>query len=65
MGGLIRRAPEEKLKIIHLVENSNLSVKRTLEELAVPRSTFYRWYVHYQEDGPDGLRDRKPNPRQY
>ena len=65
MGGLIRRTPEEKLEIIYLVEHSNLSVKRTLEELEVPRSTFYRWYGRYQEDGPDGLRDRKPNPRQF
>ena len=65
MAGLIRRSPEEKLEIIHLVEHSNLSVKRTLEELDIPRSTFYRWYRQYQEDGPDGLRDQKPNPRQF
>ena len=65
MAGLIRRSPEEKLEIIHLVEHSNLSVKRTLEELDVPRSTFYRWYGQYQEDGPDGLKDQKPNPRQF
>jgi len=65
VGRLIRRTPEEKLEIIHLVEHSNLSVKRTLEELDVPRSTFYRWYGQYQEGGPDGLRDRKPNPRQF
>jgi len=62
---LIRRSPEEKLEIIHLVEHSNLSVKRTLRELDVPRSTFYRWYGQYQEDGPDGLRDQKSNPRQF
>jgi transposase InsO family protein len=62
---LIRRSPEEKLEIIHLVEHSNLSIRRTLEELDVPRSTFYRWYQQYQEDGPDGLRDQKPNPRQF
>jgi putative transposase len=65
VGGLIRRSPEEKLEIIHLVEHSNLSVKQTLEELDVPRSTFYRWYRQYQEDGPVGLRDQKPNPRQF
>lgn len=65
MAGLIRRSPEEKLEIIHLVEHSNLSVKRTLEELDIPRSTFYRWYGQYQEDGPDGLRDQKPNLRQF
>ena len=33
MERLIRRTPEEKREIIHLVEHSNLSVKRTLEEL--------------------------------
>jgi len=65
VAGLIRRSPEEKLEIIHLVEHSNLSVKQTLAELDVPRSTFYRWYGQYQEDGPDGLRDQKPNPRQF
>jgi len=65
VAGLIRRSPEEKLEIIHLVEHSNLSIKRTLAELDVPRSTFYRWYGQYQEDGPDGLRDQKPNPRQF
>jgi len=37
---MIRRDEAEKLEIIHLVEHSNLSVKRTLEELDVPRSTF-------------------------
>jgi putative transposase len=65
VAGLIRRSSEEKLEIIHLVEHSNLSIKRTLKELDVPRSTFYRWYGQYQEDGPDGLRDQKPNPRQF
>ena len=65
MEKLIRRSPEEKLEIIHLVEHSNLSIKQTLEELDVPRSTFYRWYWQYQEEGPDGLRDQKPNPRQF
>ena len=33
MAGLIRRSPEEKREIIHLVERSELSVKATLEEL--------------------------------
>jgi len=65
VGELIRKSPEEKLEIIHLVEHSNLSIKQTLEELDVPRSTFYRWYQQYQEEGPDGLRDQKPNPRQF
>jgi putative transposase len=65
VGRLIRKTPEEKRAIIHLVEHSNLSVKQTLEELEVPRSTFYRWYRLYLEDGPDGLIDQQPNPRQF
>ena len=65
MGGMNRRTPEEKLEIIHLVEHSSLSIRRTIEELGVARSTFYRWYQQYQEEGPDGLRDHKPNPKQF
>lgn len=59
-----RGAPtaSERLETIRLVEGSGLSVKRTLAELGVPRSTFYRWYRSYQEGGYDGLR-RRPAPR--
>jgi len=45
---MIRRDEAEKMEIIRLVEHSNLSVKRTMEELNVSRSTFYRWYQQYQ-----------------
>jgi putative transposase len=55
----------EKLEIIHLVETSDLPVKRTLAELGVPRSTFYRWYERYQTAGEAGLSDRQPGPRQF
>jgi len=34
----------EKLAIIRLVEESELSVRRTLSEIKVSRSNFYRWY---------------------
>jgi transposase InsO family protein len=61
---MIRRDEAEKMEIIHLVEHSNLSVKRTLGELNVPRSTFYRWYQQYQEEGEVGLIDQRPNPGQ-
>ena len=40
----MRRSQAEKIEIIHLVEHSELSISKTLEELDVPRSTFYRWY---------------------
>ena len=31
----------EKMEIIRMVEDSNLSVRRTLQQLEIPRSTFY------------------------
>ena len=37
----MRYAAAEKLEIIRLVEQSSLSVKRTLAQLGIPRSTFY------------------------
>ena len=40
------------METIRLVEGSSLSVRRTLAELDVPRSSFYR---SFQEDGYDGL----------
>ena len=50
------RTPQtEKMEIIRLVEGSSLSARRTLAELDVPRSSFYRWYRSFQEDGYDGL----------
>ena len=42
-----------------------MSIRKTLDELEVPRSTFYNWYHRYQEDGHDGLADKKPGPRQF
>lgn len=65
MERLIRYTPEEKMEIIHLVEHSNLSVKKTLEELQVPRSTFYSWYQRYQEHGMDGLKNKKLKVKQF
>ena len=65
MGRLIRYTSEEKLEIIHLVEHSNLSIKRTLEELGVPRSTFYSWYRRYQEEGVEGLKAKSSKTKQF
>ena len=53
------------MEIIHLVEHSDLSIRKTCAELDVARSTFYRWYSRYQEEGFDGLMDRQPEPRQF
>ena len=61
----MRRSQAEKMEIIHLVEHSDLPITRTLDELDVPRSSFYRWYLKYQEDGYEGLADYKSSPRQF
>jgi hypothetical protein len=37
--------------VIRLVEGSDLSVRRTLRELEIHRSTFYAWYQRYLKDG--------------
>lgn len=59
----MRATPEEKLETIRLVEGSSLGVRRTLAELDVPRSTFYRWYQAYGERGPDALAAPDPQRR--
>ena len=49
------RTASEKLAIIRLVEDSELSVRRTLDEIKVSRTSFYRWYAAYEKGGLDGL----------
>jgi transposase len=51
----MRATQAEKMETIRLVEGSQLPVRQTLAELDVPRSTFYRWYREFLEDGYDGL----------
>jgi transposase InsO family protein len=53
----------EKLELIRLVEGSQLSVRRTLAEIGLSRSTFYAWYRRYLEGGLEALEDRRPPPR--
>ena len=60
----MRYAAAEKLEIIRLVEQSSLSVRRTLGQLGIPRSTFYCWYDRYRARDDEGLEDRTPAPRQ-
>jgi transposase InsO family protein len=58
-----RRA--EKLEIIRLVEGSPVSVKQTLEELNINRSTFYNWYKRYGQGGYDALATHYYPPKQF
>ena len=54
----------EKLEIIRLVERSHLPAKRTLAQLGIPRTSFYRWYDRYLTGGPEALEDRRSRPGQ-
>ena len=58
----MRYPASEKLEIIRLVERSHLPVRRTLDKLGIPSTTFYRWYDRYQAFGEAGLEDRTSGP---
>ncbi len=62
-GRFMRYSASEKFEIIELVEQSSLSIRRTLAPIGIPRSTFYDWYSRYQEGGIEALVDGKPRPR--
>ena len=58
----MRYPPSEKLEIIRLVERSHLPVRRTLDKLGIPATTFYRWYDRFLAFGDAGLEDRNSSP---
>ena len=55
----------EKLAIIRLVEDSELSIRRTLQEIKVSRTSFYRWYRAYEARGLVGLENQSRAVRQH
>jgi putative transposase len=61
----MRRSASEKMEIIRIVQDSELGVKQTLEELGISRSTFYVWYKNYLENGYDGLKPKSPNRKSF
>jgi putative transposase len=58
----MRYSASEKLEIIRLVEQSHLPMRRTLDQIGLPRATFYRWYDLYATGGPEALADRLSRP---
>ena len=56
----MRYKASEKREIIDLVEQSSLPVGRTLDQLGIPKSTFYGWYERYREGGDEALVDGQP-----
>jgi transposase InsO family protein len=55
----------EKIEIIRLVESSELGVSRTLREIGINRSTFYKWYDNYLKYGKESLNPRKRSKVQW
>jgi hypothetical protein len=58
----MRYPASEKLEIIRLVEQSHLPARRALQQIGIPRSTFYRWCDLYRTGGPEALDDCSPRP---
>src|SRR5271163_4052455 len=58
----MRYPASEKAEIIRLVEQSHLPAKRTLDQLGIPRATFYRWYDRYRDGGPEAMADHRSRP---
>lgn len=44
------------------IECSNTPTGKTLDQLGIPRRTFYRWVDHYQGGGTEVLADRPSAP---
>ena len=61
----MRLTAAEKREVIRLVEESDLPVRRTLRELQVSRTTFYRWYRRYRAEGLEGLTPRPATGQRY
>lgn len=61
----MRYSQSEKMQIIRLVEESPVSIKQTLAELNINRSTFYNWYRRYQQGGFEALAKRYRPPKQF
>ena len=59
----MRYPASEKLEIIRTVETSHLPVRRTLDKIGIPKTTFYAWLDRYAAGGFDALEDRSPRPK--
>ena len=54
---------EHKPEVLRAVEASELAVLEVLDQLEIPRSTFYRWRYQFRKRGLAGLRDRPPGSK--
>ena len=61
----MRLSVQEKQEIIQLVDRSDLGVNRTLKQLGIHKSTFYKWYNAYLKKGTVGLATAHRTRRQW
>jgi len=61
----MRLTVSEKQEIIMLVERSELGVNRTLLQLGINKSTFYKWYKAYLDKGIIGLEPKYGNRQRW
>lgn len=61
----MRFTQQDKYELILLIEDSELSLSKTLAELGIHKSTFYNWYNAYLSGGYDGLADKPKGRKQY
>ena len=47
------------------VDRSELGVHKTLRQLGITKSTFYKWYNAYLDKGPEGLEPEKQTRQQW
>src|SRR5262245_47702000 len=59
----MRYSAAQKLEIIRAIETSHLPVRKTLDKIGIPKSTFYAWLDRYTIGGLDALEDHRPRPR--
>ncbi len=59
----MRFTVSEKQELIKMVVESELGVNRTLRELGLNKSTFYKWYKSYSDHGVEGLESSKRGSR--
>jgi len=59
----MRLTAQEKQEIIWMVEKSDIGVNRSLKQLGIAKSTFYKWYKAYNDNGLVGLQHLTPGNR--
>ena len=55
----------EKVEVIRIVEDSELSIRQTVAELGISRTSFYRWYQRYQSGGIEALENRSKSAKRF